>query len=230
MILVHSPDELLVRSVVRDLHERGLPALPVAPDSHVFSEVVAHTAQAVVGLLPHDTRVAEDEAFEFVRELIAASSAPSAPRIVLVTPAPSHALHVQALRRSGAPYVVISTDKVVTLAPAAYLPRSTVWVDRALLCDAHAIATSAGLHETIARAVHDEAPLGVELGPAPVHWDAALRASSVPVVCGPSWLVRLAALVGRPALYRSADGELIVRLGYERVARALGALPGPRSA
>lgn len=225
MILVCGPDELLVREVVRDLNQRGQLATAIEPDAHVFTEVVVTRASAVVGLLPRQPRASEDEACEFVKALTEASSAPSAPRIVLVTPAPSYALHVRMLKRSGAPYVLIASEALFDMPGAAYLPKRPVWIARDVLRDAHAIATQEALLDTIADAVGDDAAVGVERVPPRVGWDVALRALGVRVRVVPAWLGRLAWALQQPAICRDASDRLMVRLGYEGIARALGALP-----
>jgi hypothetical protein len=230
MILVLGPDELLVRDVVGDIHRRGLKAEQLPPDAHAFSEVVARQASVVVGILPSHPRADEEEALSLVQNLIEASAAPPAPKVVLVTPAPPHALHVKVLKRSGAPYVVISTQALEEHVPPAYLPKRTTWVARELLRDQYTVATRSGLLDVVAHAVAEEAPVGVELAPERVQLDTALRAAGVHVRVVSAWLARLAAFCGQPALYCDAEGKLVARLGYEHIARALGALPGGQPA
>jgi hypothetical protein len=230
MILVCGPDELLVREVVRNLNERGQLAKAIEPDAHVFTEVVETRASAVVGLLPRRPRASEDEACLFVKALTEASSAPSAPRIVLVTPAPSYALHVRLLKRSGAPYVLIASEAVIDTPGAAYLPKRPVWVARDALCDEHAVATQEALLDAIADAVGDDSAVGVERVPQRVGWDVALRALGVRVRVVPAWLGHLAWVLRQPAICRDASSRLMVRLGYEGIARALGALPNGQMA
>jgi hypothetical protein len=224
MILVHGPDELLVRDVVGDLQRRGLAAAPLPLDAHLFSEVVERRASAVIGVLP-SPRLDEEEALTLVQELVEASTAPPAPRVVLVTPASSHALHVKVLKRSGAPYVIVSTQALHELAPAAYLPKRPTWVARALLRDEHAVVTPGALLDAVAQAVAEETAIGVELTPERVRLDLALRAAGIQVRLVPTWVARMAAWCGQPALYCDAQGKLVTRLGYEFIARALGALP-----
>lgn len=224
MILVHGPDELLVRDVVRDLSQRGLEAQGLPPDAHVFSEVVARGARAVVALLPHRSRVSEEEACDLMQEWIEASTAPPAPRLVVVTPAPREALHLHLLRRSGAPYVVLSSAGVTELVPTAYFPRQTVWIARDVLCREHTVVTHAGLLDAIALALDDDASVGVEQAPERTRWDAALGAIGVRVRVTHPWLARLRAMCGRPAMYLDPSGKLVTRFGYEPIARALGAL------
>jgi hypothetical protein len=230
MILVYGPDELLVREVVRDLNQRGQLATAIEPDAHVFSEVLVTRATAVVGVLPQKPRASEDEACEFVKALTEASTAPSAPRIVLVTPAPSYALHVRMLKRSGAPYVVISSEALTELPAPAYLPKRAVWIARDVLSEQHTLATQGALLDAIAAAANDEAAQGVEQAPERVHWDVALRGAGARVRVVPAWLARCAALIRQPAVYRDLQGKLVVRLGYEQIARALGALPSGQPA
>lgn len=225
MILVHGPDELLVRDVVGDLQQRGLAAQSLPSDAHVFSEVLAHQASAVIGVLPRHPRADEEEAVGLVEGLVAAATAPSAPRVVLVTPAPPYALHVKALKRSGAPYVLISTQAFEEFPPPGYMPKRPTWVARELLGAEHAVATRGALLEAVARAVAEDAPLGAELAVERVRLDRALRAAGVRVRAVPSWLARAAALCRQPALYCDAEGKLVMRLGFEHIARALGALP-----
>ena len=230
MILVCGPDELLVSEVVRDLNQRGQLATAIEPDAHVFTEVVVTRASALVGVLPRQPRASEDDACEFVKALTEASSAPSAPRIVLVTPAPSYALHVRMLKRSGAPYVVVASQALTDMPGAAYMPKRPVWVARDVLCDEHAVATQEALLDAIADAVGDDAAVGVELVPQRVGWDVALRALGARVRVVPGWLGRLAWLLRQPAVCRDASGGLMVRLGHEGIARALGALPSGQRA
>ncbi len=225
MILVYGPDELLVQEVVRDLNLRGQLATAIEPDAHVFSEVVVTRASAVVGVLPRQPRVTEDEACEFVTALTQAATAPSAPRIVLVTPAPAIALHLQILRRSGAPYVVISSESLAELAADPYLPKRPVWIARDALCARHAVATEATLLSAIAEAVEHDAPVGVAREPEKVHWDVALKAAGLRVRVVPGWLARLAGLCRQPVVFEGAHGKVVMRLGYEPTARALGVLP-----
>ena len=225
MILVHGPDELLVRDVVGDLQRRGLSAAQLSTDAHVFSEVVERKARAVIGVLPRHPRPDEEEALDLVQELVEASTAPPAPRVVLVTPAPREALHVKVLRRSGAPYVVISTQALEELAPAVYLPKRPTWVAHELSRDEHAVTTRGALLDAVAQAIAEEASVGVELAPERVRLDVALRAAGVQVRLVPAWLARLAGWCGRPAMYCDAQGKLVTQLGYESIARALGALP-----
>jgi hypothetical protein len=134
-------------------------------------------------------------------------------------------LHIKVLKRSGAPYVLISTQAVEELAPAVYLPKRPTWVARELLCDEHAVATRGALLDAVARAVAEDAAVGVELTPERVRLDLALRAAGVHVRLVPAWLARLAGWCGRPAVYCDAQGKLVTRLGYESIAQALGALP-----
>jgi hypothetical protein len=230
MILVHGPDELLVRDVVRDLNQRGLLAQGLSADAHIFSEVVAHSARTVIGLLPQTPRVSEDDACELMQAWVEAATAPPAPRLVVVSPAPSEALHLHLLRRSGAPYVNISSAALAELVPPAYLPKQPVWLARDLLCAEHEVSTYAGLLDAIAAAVRDDFSVGVEHAPARTHWDQALHEAGVVVRVTPAWLARLRAMCGRPAMYRDASGKLITRFGYERIARALGALPRGQTA
>jgi hypothetical protein len=230
MILVHGPDELLVRDVVGDLQQRGLAAERLPPDAHLFSEVQARTAGAVVGMLPRHPRADEEEALNLAQDLIDASTAPPAPRVVLVTPAPPYALHVKALKRSGAPYVVISTPTLEEYIPSGYLPNRTTWVARELLGAEHAVATRGGLLEAVARAVADETPVGIELDATRVQLDRALRAAGVRVRAVPAWLARCAALCRQPALCCNEEGKLVPCLGFEPIARTHEALQGAQSA
>jgi hypothetical protein len=225
MILVHGPDELLVRDVVGDLQQRGLAAERLPPDAHLFSEVQARTAGAVVGILPRHPRADEEEALNLAQDLIDASTAPPAPRVVLVTPAPPYALHVKALKRSGAPYVVISTATLEEFMWPGSVPKRTIWVARELLCAEHAVATRGGLLETVARAVAEKTQVGIELIPARVQLDSALRAAGARVRVVPSWLARFAALCLQPAFYCSSEGKLVTYLGFGHIARARKTLP-----
>lgn len=229
MILVHGPDELLVRDVVGDLQQRGLAAETLPPDAHVFSEVHARTASAVIGILPRRPRADEEEALSLVQGLIEASTAPPAPRVVLVTPAPPYALHVKALKRSGAPYVVISTPTLEEFIPPGYLTNRTIWVARELLRAEHAVATRGGLLEAAARAVADETPVGIELAATRVQLDSALRSAGMRVRVVPSWLAHCAALCRRPALFCNEDGQLVTCLGLQSIVRTREALPSAQS-
>jgi hypothetical protein len=93
------------------------------------------------------------------------------------------------------------------------------------LNERHAVATRARLLSLIARASADEAVVGQALQPERVSLDAALQEHGLRVRVVPDWLARLAAVLGRPAMYCDAAGSAVTRLGYEPVARALGALP-----
>lgn len=225
MILVYGPDELLVQEVVRDLNLRGQLATAIEPDAHVFSEVVVTRAKAVVGILPHQPRATEDEACEFVTALTQAATAPSAPRVVLVTPAPNVALHLQILKRSGAPYVVVSSEALAELVAPPYLPKRPVWMAREVLRSQHTVATEGALLAAIAEAVEDNAPVGVEREPEKVCWDVALQEVGVRVRVVPGWMARLAGMCRQPVVYEGVGGKVVMRLGYEPIAQALGALP-----
>jgi negative regulator of sigma E activity len=134
------------------------------------------------------------------------------------------------LKRSGAPYVLIASEALTEMPAAAYLPKRPVWIARDVLNGEHAVATQEALLDAVAAAVGDDAAVGVERAPERVSWEAALRAAGVRVRVVPAWLARVARLARQPVVYRSAGGKLVVRLGYEQIARALGALPSGQMA
>ena len=224
MILVHGPDEGFVEDVVSHLDRCGFNARGIPFDAHLFSEVVEHRAETVIGIAGSRHAATEQSGQHTVDALIAASNAPRPPRVVLVTPGPLNAPHVQALKRSGASYVVISSTGVEGLAPAPYLPRRRVWLSRQLLQREYAIVTEPALMCTIASAAREDTGTGLELFPARTSWRDALADAGVRVVTVPNWLARIAYWSGAPALFLET-GRVYARLGSEDVAQALGALP-----
>jgi hypothetical protein len=125
---------------------------------------------------------------------------------------------------------MIGSEVLPQLPPAAYLPKRPVWVAREVLASEHAVATQRALLDAIAQAVDTEAPVGIEHAPERVAWDVALKSLGLRVYLVPGWLARLAALLRLPVLYRDPSSKVVVQLGYEDVARALGALPSGRPA
>jgi hypothetical protein len=224
MIVVHGIEETFVREVVAQLNSCGHGAVGVNADAHLFSEVCAYKARAVVGIVGVRGYATEDERQNAVDLLVSASSAPTSPRVVLVTPGPVDAPHVESLKRSGAPYVVVSSAGIRRLAPPAYLRGSRIWLSRELLEPQHALVTEAALMATLAVAVNDDTGTGLELIPSRCSWRQALELTGVNVTSVPNWVAHAAYALGAPALYVANDG-VRTRLGCESVAEALGALP-----
>jgi hypothetical protein len=224
MIVVHGTDESFVGDVVTHLSACGHAAVAVNADAHLFSEVCAYKARAVVGIVGVREHATEADCQNAVDRLVSASCAPTSPRVVLATPGPVDAPHIEALKQSGAPYVVMSSAGIRGLAPAACLHGSRIWLSRELLEPHLAVVTEAALLATLAVAVSDETGTGLELIPFRSSWRQALELAGARVTPVPNWVARAAYALGAPALYMAIDG-VRTRLGCEPVAAALDALP-----
>ena len=223
MILVYGMDGSFVDDVISHLKDCGHVALRVPADAHLFSEVVAHRASALIGLAP-DASSDETLHGELVESLIAASKAPLSPRIVLVTPQPLDGPQLRGLKRSGASYVVVSSLGVRWLSRGSKRARGKVWLSRRLLEPEHALVTDSALLCAIATAVSDECGTGIQISPQSASWREALQALGVQVLAVPNWLARFAYSCGAPALYL-ATGRMVARLPDERAAPMVAALP-----
>ncbi len=225
MILVHGPDEPLVRAIVGHLLALEHPAQALAADAHLFTEAIDKKASAVVGVLPAHAN--EDEALAEVAALVQASAAPRPPKVVLVTPGAREGAALRALRKSGAAYAIVPRTPLGPL-PAPGKPLETVWLARDLLAPEWAMETQPGLLRTVASALREDAPVGVEFAPEREGWDTVLRSAGYRVRAVPNWLALAAGRCGLRALYLSSAGDIASRL--ERAPRRLvGLLPAPRA-
>jgi hypothetical protein len=221
MILVQGNDASFVADVVGHLGQGGHQACGIAPDAHLFSELVAHRAHTVIGITAEGGTADGEEHQELVDALIAASNAPTSPRVVLVTPEPVGSSRLRRLKQSGAPYVVVSSpgSRGVLTKPTE---QRMIWLSRDLMEPEHAVVTKPALLCTIATAVSEETGTGIELAVPSTSWRDALGATGIRVLAVPNWLARLAYRCGAAALYVE-KGQARVAVGQPRVQLALPA-------
>jgi hypothetical protein len=204
MILVQGRESAFIRELLAHFSSLGLEARAVGPDDHLFTEATTSKAKCVVGV---GLGLTEAEQAAQARALTAAATSPVAPKIVLLTPARGDAEPIRALKRDGAPYVVVLAEGCLAVRDET-LRGKTMWISTDILGDPPRVRTQDQLLDEVARAVDEEGPIGCEVAPLGSPLDELVRRAGGKVLATPNWLARLRAGLGKPAVFRDSTGAV----------------------